>query len=290
MNTSSWSESLKGLADDLSREREQREMSVNLEYGISDVTSGFSHFCLRGLRTLISIVREASTEPRMVQNLQVLQRKDSSLRLVPLIMREFLVDGPRTETGRDGRQTIPVGNSGSTVSEEEEELALRLLQGICLIDPPSRIDAAERGAIRVLLHQLPQYSGVAARAACLEVLLTLQMGWEGRLARHHMRMQQGCTVIADVLQRKADPLDARRRCVEFLVLQLTHLCLAVDAADATGESESYSSMSAEIRGALGEEVYAVLEAQINLKSHDRVQQLNQRALSVIEIIDAKPGI
>ncbi|KAK3236822.1 hypothetical protein CYMTET_53064 [Cymbomonas tetramitiformis] len=108
--------------------------------------------------------------------------------------------------------------------------------------------------------------------------------------RSHLsaRVVEGGKQIAEVLQRKADPLDARRRCVEFLVLQLTHLCLAVDAADATGESESYSSMSAEIRAALGEEVYAVLEAKINLKSHDRVQQLNQRALSVIEMIDAKP--
>ncbi|KAK3245154.1 hypothetical protein CYMTET_45265 [Cymbomonas tetramitiformis] len=114
MNTSSWSENLKGLADNLSREREQREISVNLEYGISDVTSGFSHFCLRGLRTLISIVREASTEPRTVQNLQVLQRKDSALRLVPLIMREILADDPRAEIGRDGRRNIPVGISGST--------------------------------------------------------------------------------------------------------------------------------------------------------------------------------
>ncbi|KAM1816242.1 hypothetical protein ACFX12_000675 [Malus domestica] len=149
------------LVNSLTRQRVYREVVLALRSGLRDVRAEFSFLRVRGLLKFLRSVAESDSTINLFSQTQSLPE----LQVVPVLFRHSLNDSD-DEIVRNldhifGVEPLKI-TSPST--DSEVSLALRVLEGCCLLHPDSA----------VLMNILPT-CGVIEQGACLDALIAIML-------------------------------------------------------------------------------------------------------------------
>ncbi|KAH0970643.1 hypothetical protein GBA52_022799 [Prunus armeniaca] len=155
------------LVNSLTTQRVYREVTLALRSGLRDVRAEFSFLRVRGLRSLLKFLRSVAESDSTI-NLFSQTQSLPELQVVPVLFQNSLKDA-EDEIVRNldhifGVEPLKIT---SPSSDSEVSLALRVLEGCCLLHPDSAVLAHQHKAIQVLMNILPT-RGVIEQSACLD--------------------------------------------------------------------------------------------------------------------------
>ncbi|WVZ02768.1 hypothetical protein V8G54_023574 [Vigna mungo] len=275
----------------LQQQRVYREVTLALRTGLRDARAEFSFLRVRALRSILKFLRSVaeaeSTIDLFNQTQCVPQLQDKSL------SNTFYLDfGSRKhslkESGDDYNES-KVGDLShifgvepmkvtSPSTDAEVALALRVLEGCCLLHPESTILAHQNNAIQVLMNILST-RGVLEQGACLDALISLMV--DSSSNQMDFEKCNGIIEVADLLRDKQVDENLRLKCGEFLLLLIGH----VNGRD----SPPLATIHEDTRRLLGEKsaslIWAASQFGSTLDPEQRLTALQIQARRVLESLD-----
>ncbi|RZB79365.1 hypothetical protein D0Y65_029588 [Glycine soja] len=227
----------------LQQQRVYREVTLALRTGLRDARAEFSFLRVRALRSILKFLRSVAESGSTIdlfnqtQSIPQLQGLFCSLlhsvkyvfvhcsllfAVVPVLFHHSL-----KESGDDdyNEKKIKVGDLShilfgvepmkltSPSTDAEVALALRVLEGCCLLHPQSTALAHQHNAIQVLMNILST-RGVLEQGACLDALISLMV--DSSSNQMDFEKCSGIMEVADLLRDKQ--LDENLRYCCFLQL------------------------------------------------------------------------
>ena len=148
-SSSAASAAVEELVASLNQRRLYREVRLALRSGLRDARAEFSFLRVRGLRCLLKFLRSVADSPSTIQ-LFCLTQSLPDLEVVPVLFQHSLKE---TEEGRVGNVdhifSVEPMKLTNPSTDTEVALALRVLEGCCLIHRQSTISAHQHRAIPV---------------------------------------------------------------------------------------------------------------------------------------------
>ena len=166
----------------LQQQRVYREVTLALRTGLRDARAEFSFLRVRALRSILKFLRSVAESGSTIDLFNQTQ-SIPQLQVVPVLFHHSL-----KESGDDdyNEKKIKVGDLShilfgvepmkltSPSTDAEVALALRVLEGCCLLHPQSTALAHQHNAIQVLMNILST-RGVLEQGACLDALISLMV-------------------------------------------------------------------------------------------------------------------
>ncbi|KAK3404062.1 hypothetical protein EUGRSUZ_K00407 [Eucalyptus grandis] len=164
-------EELVGL---LTKQRVYREVTLALRTGLRDARAEFSFLRVRGLRSLLKFLRSVSESDTTIE-LFALSQSVRELQVVPVLFQHSLKDAEEGNVASlDHIFAVEPLKITSPSTDAEAALALRVLEGCCLLHTESTILAHQHKAIPVLMNILST-RGVLEQGACLDALISIML-------------------------------------------------------------------------------------------------------------------
>ncbi|XVF51044.1 hypothetical protein PTKIN_Ptkin04bG0152200 [Pterospermum kingtungense] len=164
------------LVNSLNRQRIYREVTLALRTGLRDARAEFSFLRVRGLRFLLKSLRSIAQSDCTIILFSHTQ-SIPDLQVVPVLFEHSLKE-TETEDDRVGSLdhifSVEPMKINSPSTDAEVALALRVLEGCCLLHPESTILAHQHKAIPVLMNVLSN-RGVLEQGACLDALISIML-------------------------------------------------------------------------------------------------------------------
>uniref|UniRef100_A0A0D9XLM5 Uncharacterized protein n=1 Tax=Leersia perrieri TaxID=77586 RepID=A0A0D9XLM5_9ORYZ len=158
------------------RRRMYRDMALSLRCGLRDASAGFSFLRLRGLRALLRSLRsaaDADASTRLFRQSQALR----DLQVVSVVFEHSLRRAQEESVVTVGQvlgiEIEPV-KLRNPATDSEVALALRVLEGCCLLCRDCAAAAHRLNAVKILLNIL-MARGMLEQRACLDTLLALMV-------------------------------------------------------------------------------------------------------------------
>ncbi|XP_062205750.1 uncharacterized protein LOC133907698 [Phragmites australis] len=195
------------------RRRVYRDLALSLRCGLRDAAAGFSFLRLRGLRALLRALHStAGTGASLFPDSQTLR----DLRVVPVLFEHSL-------RRANGDAVVTVGQVlgieparlRNPATDSEIVLALRVLEGCCLLCPDCAATAHRYNAVKVILNIL-MTRGILEQRACLDTLLALLVNCSENLM--DFKELEGLNKIADIVKDTNRDDHVRVKIAEFLLL------------------------------------------------------------------------
>ncbi|OAY60904.1 uncharacterized protein LOC110599593 isoform X2 [Manihot esculenta] len=263
------------LVNSLNKQRLYREVTLALRTSLRDASAEFSFLRVRGLRSLLnflrSVVQSDSTinlfcQTQSIPELQVLFRhslKDSEDDKVESLNHIFGVE--------------PLNITGPSTGAEVA-LALRVLEGCCLLHSESTVLAHKYKAIEVLLHILST-RGASEQGACLDALISIML--DSSSNQMDFEVCNGIEEVTVLIRDKQVDENLRLKCGEFLLLLIGHV---------NGrETPPMVTIHEDIRRLLGEKsaslIWAASQFGSTLDPEQRLTALHIQARRVLESLD-----
>ncbi|XP_029123289.1 uncharacterized protein [Elaeis guineensis] len=162
------------LVASLNRRRMYREVTLALRSGLRDAMADFSFLRIRGLRNLLKFLRSVGDSDASIRLFRHSQTFPE-LQVIPVLFQNTLrqsKDNPVVTLdhifGVEPMKII------GPATDSEVALALRVLEGCCLLHSGSASLAYKHKAIKVLINILST-RGVLEQEACLDALLALML-------------------------------------------------------------------------------------------------------------------
>ncbi|CAM6084760.1 unnamed protein product [Calypogeia fissa] len=194
----------------LTNQRLYREVSLSLRIGLRDVKAEFSFMRIRGLKSLTRFLTSAVKSEKIVE-LFLDTQKYRELQVVPVLFEHALAP-LKSEVVNN----IVVGSP----SKGEIGLALRILEGCCLLDTGSRKLASRYAAAKVLMALL--LSGEPPeQIACLDALLAVLL--DSTSNQKDFERMHGVRKIAELVKNTSVDDGVRLKCAEFLLLLIGYV-------------------------------------------------------------------
>ncbi|KAL2607517.1 hypothetical protein R1flu_026090 [Riccia fluitans] len=193
------------FANSLTNQRLYREVSLSLRTGLRDAKAEFSFLRVKGLRSLVKFLASAVESEKIIE-LFVESQTYLELQVVPVLFEHTLAT-PRRDS--DDQRII------SPPSVSEIGLALRILEGCCLLDASSRLFASRHSACKELLSLLMK-SEQPEQTACLNALLAVLL--DSPASQKDLEQIQGVQKIAELVKSTEVDDTIRLQCAEFLLL------------------------------------------------------------------------
>lgn len=163
-------------------------------------------------------------------------------------------------------------------SDSEVALALRVLEGCCLLHRESTVLAHQHKAIQVLMNILST-RGVLEQGACLDALISIML--DSSANQMAFEACNGIEEVAVLIRDKQVDENLRLKCGEFLLLLIGHLNGRERAPMAT--------IHEDIRRLLGETsaslIWAASQFGSTLDPEQRLIALHIQARRVLESLD-----
>ncbi|OWM75531.1 hypothetical protein CDL15_Pgr021695 [Punica granatum] len=160
------------LVSSLTDQRVYREVTLALRTGLRDARAEFSFLRVRGLRGLLKFLRSVSESDSAI-HLFSQSQSVPELQVVPVLFRHSLRDSEEDSVASlDHIFSVEPMKKTSPSTDAEVALALRVLEGCCLLHRESTILAHRHKAIPVLMNILST-RGVAEQDACLDALISI---------------------------------------------------------------------------------------------------------------------
>ncbi|RCV44150.1 hypothetical protein SETIT_9G351100v2 [Setaria italica] len=196
------------------RRRMYRDLALSLRCGLRDAAAGFSFLRLRGLRGLLRALHSADADLGLFRDSQAIR----DLQVVPVLFEHSL----RKATG-DAVVTVAqvlgmepaAARLRNPATDSEVVLALRVLQGCCLLCPGCAAAAHRYNAVKVVLNIL-MTRGILEQRGCLDTLLALLVDCSEN--QMDFKEQFGLNKIADIVKDPNRDDHVRLKCSEFLLL------------------------------------------------------------------------
>jgi hypothetical protein len=163
-------------------------------------------------------------------------------------------------------------------TDAEVALALRVLEGCCLLHPDSTILAHQHRGIQVLMNVLST-RGVLEQGTCLDALISIML--DSSVNQMDFEACNGIEEVALLIRDRQADENLRLKCGEFLLLLLGHL---------NGRERSPMALIHEdIRRLLGEKsaslIWAASQFGSTLDPEQRLTALHIQARRVLESLD-----
>ncbi|KAL3675224.1 hypothetical protein R1sor_025172 [Riccia sorocarpa] len=193
------------FVNSLTNQRLYREVSLRLRTGLRDAKAEFSFLRVKGLRSLAKFLQSAVESEKMIE-LFLESQTYLELQVVPVLFEHILA--PRKRDSDDQRIINPP-------SVDEISLALRILEGCCLLDASSRLFASRHSACKELLS-LVLKSEQSQQGACLDALLAVLV--DSPANQKDFEQIHGVRKVAELVKATDMNDTTRFKCAEFLLL------------------------------------------------------------------------
>uniref|UniRef100_A0A2P2JZ40 Uncharacterized protein n=1 Tax=Rhizophora mucronata TaxID=61149 RepID=A0A2P2JZ40_RHIMU len=163
------------VIDSLTKQRLYREVTLALRTSLHDASAEFSFLRLRALRSLLTFLRSvAQSDPTI--NLFCQTQTIPYLQVVPVLFQHSLKESTEDDEVESLNHIFGVNpvKITSPSTDAEVALALRVLEGCCLLHRESTVLAHQHNAIQVLMHILST-RGVLEQGACLDALISVML-------------------------------------------------------------------------------------------------------------------
>ncbi|CAO2838557.1 unnamed protein product [Amaranthus hypochondriacus] len=266
------------LVDSLNQRKMYREVTLALRSGLRDARAEFSFLRVRSLRCLLKFLRSVAGSDSTIR-LFCLTQSLPDLQVVPVLFQHSLKDTEEDiVTSLDHIFTVEPMKLTSPSTDTEVALALRVLEGCCLIHRQSTILAHQHKAIPVLMNILSS-RGVLEQGACLDALIALML--DSTANQLDFETCNGIEEVAAIISDKQVDENLRMKCGEFLLLLIGH----VDARD----MQPMATVHEDIRRLLGEKsaslIWAASQFGSTLDPEERMTALHIQARRVLESLD-----
>ncbi|XP_058730368.1 uncharacterized protein LOC131602304 [Vicia villosa] len=271
------------LVNSLHQQRVYREVTLALTTGLRDARAEFSFLRLRALRSILNFLNSIADSDSTIYLFNLTQ-SIPQLQVVPVLFQHSL-----KETGSDHNYSKVVGDMShifgveplkltSPSTDDEIALALRVLEGCCLLHPHSTTLAHQHNAVQVLLNILST-RGVLEQSACLDALISLMV--DSSPNQMDFEKYNGITEVANLIRDKQVDENLRLKCGEFLQLLIGH----VNGRD----SPPLATIHEDTRRLLGETsaslIWAASQFGSTLDPEQRLTALQIQARRILESLD-----
>ncbi|KAG9158003.1 hypothetical protein Leryth_000178 [Lithospermum erythrorhizon] len=266
------------LVQSLEAQRLYREVTLALRNGLVDACAEFSFLRLRGLRTLLKFLRSVAESDTTI-NLFCHTQSLPKLQVVPVLFQHSLKETEdQRVTSLAHIFTVEPMTITSPATDAEVALALRVLEGCCLLHRESNNLAHQYKAIPVLMNILST-RGVLEQGACLDALISIML--DSSVNQMDFEACNGIEEVAILIRDKQVDENLRLKCGEFLLLLIGHV---------NGrERAPMASVHEDVRKFLGEKsaslIWAASQFGSTLDPEQRLTALHIQARRVIESID-----
>ncbi|XP_071716750.1 uncharacterized protein [Rutidosis leptorrhynchoides] len=266
------------LVTSLDDQRLYREVTLALRTGLRDARSDFSFLRLHGLRNILKFLRSVASSDSSI-NLFVHTQTIPALQVVPVLFQHSLQDfEDQIVTNLDHIFSVEPLKIKSPSTDAEVSLALRVLEGCCLLHKESTALAHHFKAIQVLMNILAT-RGVLEQGACLDALISIML--DSSVNQTEFEECNGIEEVALLIRNKQVDESLRMKCGEFLLLLIGHV---------NGrEGAPMAAIHEDIRRLLGEKtaslIWAASQFGSTLDPDQRLTALNIQARRVLESLD-----
>ncbi|KAF5734514.1 Cell division control protein 14, SIN component [Tripterygium wilfordii] len=279
-STSSSSTAVEELVKSLSKERVYSEVTLALRSGLRDARAEFSFLRVRGLRSLLKSLRSLAhcdSSIRLFSHSQSIP----DLQVVPVLFQHSLKESSENESlveSLDHIFSVDPMRITSPSTDAEVALALRVLEGCCLLHRESTVLAHRHKAVPVLMNILST-RGVLEQGACLDALISIML--DSSANQMEFEHCNGIEEVAELITDKQVDENLRLKCGEFLLLLIGHI---------NGrERSTMASINEDIRRLLGEKsaslIWAASQFGSTLDPEQRLTALHIQARRVLESLD-----
>lgn len=277
-SSSAASAAVEELVASLKQRRVYREVRLALRSGLRDARAEFSFLRVRGLRCLLKFLRSVADSQSTI-HLFCLTQSLPDLEVVPVLFQHSLRETEEDRVANlDHIFSVEPLKLTNPSTDTEVAVALRVLEGCCLIHRQSTILAHQHRAIPVLLNILST-RGVLEQGACLDALIALML--DSTVNQMDFEACNGIEEVAAIIRDKQVEENLRMKCAEFLLLLIGH----VDGRD----MQPMASVHDDIRRLLGEKsaslIWAASQFGSTLDPEERMTALHIQARRVLESLD-----
>ncbi|KAK9147222.1 hypothetical protein Scep_005979 [Stephania cephalantha] len=210
------------LISSLNKQRLYREVTLALRTGLRDAAAHFSFLRVRGLRNLLKFLKSVTDSDSTILLFSFAQSVPD-LQVVPVLFQNSLRQAPRDDESvpnLDHLFSVEPVKITSPSTDTEVALALRVLEGCCLLHRDSAALAFKCNAVQVLMDILST-RGVLERGACLDALISILL--DSSSNQMEFEACHGIEKIAELIKDKQVDDSLRLKCGEFLLLLIGHL-------------------------------------------------------------------
>ncbi|MCO5568190.1 hypothetical protein L7F22_021886 [Adiantum nelumboides] len=175
----------------------------------------------------------------------------------------------------------------SPPTDYEVALALRVLEGCCLLDKGSRVLASQHMAIKEVIELLSA-GGVLEQGACLDALPALLL--DTSINQQEFLKHQGVKKISELVKHGHVDESMRLKCAEFLLLLVGDLLPSGSEENDELQLPTEGALE-ELQELLGDVVSTVLEQVDQVmaslsSSQSREEVLRSQAKLLLELLDS----
>ncbi|PSS32977.1 Cell division control protein [Actinidia chinensis var. chinensis] len=266
------------LVNSLDKQRLYREVTLALRTGLRDSRTEFSFLRVRGLRSILKFLRSVAESDSTI-NLFCHSQSIPDLQVVPVLFQHSLKE---LEEQRVANLDHIFGTEPMKIitpsTDSEVALALRVLEGCCLLHRESTVLAHQYKAIPVLMNILST-RGVLEQGACLDALISIML--DSSANQMDFEVCNGIEEVAVLIRDKQVDENLRLKCGEFLLLLIGHV---------NGREKSpMATVHEDIRRLLGEKsaslIWAASQFGSTLDPDQRLMALHIQARRVLESLD-----
>lgn len=267
------------LVNSLDQQRLYREITLALRTGLSDARAEFSFLRVRGLRSILKFLRSVA-ECDATINLFIHSQSIPELQVVPVLFKHSLREHEdQNVASLDHIFTVEPMKIISPSTDAEAAIALRVLEGCCLLHRESTILAHQFKAIPVLMNMLSN-RGVLEQGACLDALISTLL--DSSANQMDFEACNGIEEVALLIRDKQVDENLRLKCGEFLLLLIGHV-------NGGRDKLPMATIHDDVRRFLGEKsaslIWAASQLGSTLDTEQRLTALHIQARRVLESID-----
>ncbi|KAF7147662.1 hypothetical protein RHSIM_Rhsim03G0211600 [Rhododendron simsii] len=266
------------VVNSLDKQRLYREITLALRTGLKDARAEFSFLRVRGLRSILKFLRSVAESDSTI-NLFCHSQSIPDLQVVPVLFQHSLKELEEQRVANldhiFGTESIRIVTPSTN---SEVALALRVLEGCCLLHRESTLLAHQHKAIQVLMNILST-RGVLEQGACLDALISIML--DSSANQMDFEACNGIEEVAILIKDKQVEENLRLKCGEFLLLLIGHV---------NGRERSpMAAVHEDIRRLMGEKsaslIWAASQFGSTLDPEQRLMALHIQARRVLESLD-----
>ncbi|KAG6404035.1 hypothetical protein SASPL_136271 [Salvia splendens] len=266
------------LVKSLDKQRLYREVTLALRTGLREARAEFSFLRIRGLRSILKFLRSVAQSDDTI-NLFCHSQSIPALQVVPVLFQHSLKEAEdQSVTNLNHIFSVEPMKISSPTTDAEVAIALRVLEGCCLLHSESTILAHKHKAIMALMNILST-RGVLEQGACLDALVAIMLD----SSSNQMDFEEcnGIEEVALLIKDTQVEENLRLKCGEFLLLLIGHV---------NGrETPPMMTIHDDIRQYLGEKsaslIWAASQFGSTLDPEQRLTALQIQARRVLESIN-----
>lgn len=267
------------LVNSLNKERLYREVTLALRTGLRDARAEFSFLRVRGLRNILKFLRSVAESDSTIQ-LFCHSQSIPELQVVPVLFQNSLKKSEDDVVANlDHILSVEPLKITSPSTDAEVALALRVLEGCCLLHRESTVFAHQHKAIQVMMNILST-RGPLEQGTCLDALISIML--DSSANQMDFEACNGIEEVAELIRDKQVDENLRMKCGEFLLLLIGHL-------NGRERSSPMAAIHEDIRRLLGEKsaslIWAASQFGSTLDPEQRLMALHIQARRVLESLD-----